>query len=64
MLTKGKRKLATIREISEIQPIPEADAIEVATVGGWKCVIKKGAFKVGDKAVYIEIDSMIPTNRE
>ena len=64
MLEEGKRKLATIRQISEIQPIPEADAIEVATVGGWKCVIKKGAFKAGDKAVYIEIDSMIPTNRE
>ena len=64
MLKEGKRKLATIREISEIQPIPEADAIEVATVGGWKCVIKKGAFKVGDKAVYIEIDSLLPTNRE
>ncbi len=64
MLEEGKRKLATIREILEIQPIPEADAIEVATVGGWKCVIKKGAFKAGDKAVYIEIDSMIPTNRE
>ena len=41
MLTEGKRKLATIREISEIQPIPEADAIEVATVRGWKCVIEE-----------------------
>lgn len=64
MLKEGKRKLATIREISDIQPILGADAIEVATVGGWKCVIKKGAFTVGDKIVYIEIDSMLPTNKE
>ena len=28
------RKLATIRRIDEINPIENADAIEVATVGG------------------------------
>lgn len=54
------RKLATIRLISEINPIPNADAIEVATVDGWRVVIKKGEFKVGDLAVYCEIDSWIP----
>ena len=36
------RKLATIRKIDAIDPIPDADAIEVATVGGWKVVVKKG----------------------
>jgi RNA ligase (TIGR02306 family) len=54
------RKLATIRKISEINPIPGADAIEVATVGGWKVVVKRGEFSVGDLAVYIEIDSWVP----
>lgn len=54
------RKLATIRRIDEINPIPNADAIEVATVGGWRVVIKKGEFAVGDLAVYCEIDSWIP----
>ena len=54
------RKLASIRRIDDIQPIPGADAIEVATVGGWQVVIKKGAFAVGDLAVYCEIDSWIP----
>jgi len=29
------RKLATIRSIDAINAIPDADAIEVATVGGW-----------------------------
>jgi len=55
------RKLATIRKIDSIRPIPDADAIECAVVGGWTVVIKKGDFKAGDHAVYCEIDSWIPT---
>ena len=54
------RKLATIRKIDELNPIEGADAIECATVGGWKVVVKKGEFNVGDVAVYCEIDSWIP----
>lgn len=54
------RKLATIRKIDAISPIPDADAIEVAHVGGWRVVVKKGEFKVGDLAVYLEIDSWVP----
>lgn len=55
------RKMATLRVIDAIGPIDGADAIEVATVGGWKVVVKKGEFTVGDRAVYCEIDSWIPT---
>jgi RNA ligase (TIGR02306 family) len=55
------RKLASIRKIDSIDPIVGADAIEVATVGGWKIVVKKGEFAVGDLAVYLEIDSWVPT---
>lgn len=54
------RKLATIRRIDAINPIEGADAIEVATVGGWKVVTKKGEYNAGDLAVYFEIDSWIP----
>ena len=55
------RKLATIRTIDELRPIEGADAIEAAVVGGWTCVVKKGEYNVGDRAVYCEIDSWIPT---
>jgi RNA ligase (TIGR02306 family) len=55
------RKLATIRTISEIRPIPDADAIECAVVDGWVVVVKRGEFKPGDVAVYMEVDSWIPT---
>lgn len=58
------RKLATIRKISNIQPIEGADNIEVATVNGWKVVVKKGEYKVGDRAVYCEIDSFLPIEPE
>ena len=58
------RKLVTIREISNIQPIPDADAIEVATVGGWKVVVKKGEFSIGDLGLYFEVDSFLPETDE
>ena len=54
------RKMATVRKIDAIGPIEGADAIEVATVGGWKVVINKCEFQAGDLAVYCEIDSWIP----
>jgi RNA ligase (TIGR02306 family) len=55
------RKLASIRRISDIQPIPGADAIEVCTVDGWKVVAQKAmGYKVGDLVVYFEIDSWVP----
>ena len=55
------RKMATIRKIDALRPIPGADAIECAIVGGWTCVVKKGEYTAGDLAVYCEIDSFIPT---
>lgn len=55
------RKMASIRRIDDIVPIEGADAIECAVLGGWKVVVKKGEFTVGDLAVYCEIDSWIPT---
>lgn len=56
--------LATVQEVTDIQPIPGADAIEVAQVLGWKCVVKKGEFKVGDRGVYIAIDTIVPEKPE
>ena len=56
------RKMASIRIIDNIEPITNADSIEVATVGGWKVVVKKGEFKTNDLVVYLEIDSWVPTS--
>lgn len=55
------RKLASIKPITYIKPIEGADSIECAIVdGGWPVVIRKGEYKVGDVAVYFEIDSWVP----
>ena len=59
------RKLASVRKIADIKPIPNADAIETALVDGWECVVRKNEnFKVGDLIVYIEVDSVVPERPE
>ena len=55
-----ERKLATVVRIADVQPIAGADAIELASVKGWKVVTRKNEYKVGDLAVYFEIDSFLP----
>jgi len=56
------RKLASIQEIFDIQPIENADAIEKVSILGWHCVSKKGEFNIGDKCVYFEVDSFLPVD--
>jgi len=58
------RKLATIEKISAINPIPDADQIERATIRGWNVVVKKGEHKIGELVVYMEIDSLVPERPE
>jgi RNA ligase (TIGR02306 family) len=56
------RKLASIQRITNIQPIPGADNIVRADVLGWSVVVGKDEFKVGDLAVYFEIDSWLDSS--
>lgn len=59
------RKLATIRKIKDILPIPGADLIELAIVDGWSVVVaKEVGHKVGNLVVYCEIDSFLPIREE
>lgn len=65
MLTKeGIRELAYVVLIDGIEPIPGYDRVETAIVGGWHVIVQKGQFKVGDPAIYFEIDSHVPSDRE
>jgi len=60
-----ERKLASIRRISDIQPIEGADMIELAIVDGWKVVVaKEVGHRIGDMVVYCEIDSFLPIREE
>jgi RNA ligase (TIGR02306 family) len=46
--------------IGEIKPIEGADNIELAVVGGWNAITKKGEYQVGDKVVVATTDAVIP----
>ena len=46
--------------IGEIIPIEGADNIELALVGGWQAITKKGEYEVGNKVVIATTDAVIP----
>ena len=62
--TAGERELAYVVIIDGIEPIEGYDRVEHAIVGGWRVIVQKGQFKVGDPAIYFEIDSRVPVDRE
>lgn len=55
-----ERSLASIQRVLALEPIPNADAIELARIKGWQCVVKKEEFAVGDLGVFLEIDAVPP----
>lgn len=63
MLNDNKeRELAYIVTIDEIRPIEGYDRVEYARTNGWWVIVKKDQFKVGNLAVYIEVDSKVPSD--
>ena len=52
-------KLAEIQTINEITPIEGADRIMLAKVQGWSSVIKKDDFNVGDRIIFVPIDTVL-----
>ena len=60
------RKLASIVVIESCDPIPDTDRLSVATmVGkGWKVVTARDEFQKGQFALYLEIDSFLPSDDE
>lgn len=58
------RSLASIRTITDIQPIDGKDRIVLAFIDGWSVIVKKDEYKIGDKTVFCEIDSVLPSKPE
>ena len=46
--------------IGEIRPIEGADNIELAMVGGWQAITRKGEYQIGNKVVVATTDAVIP----
>lgn len=60
----NERELVYVVIIDGIEPIPGYDRVETAIVGGWHVIVQKDQFKVGDPAIYFEIDSRVPSDKE
>ena len=59
-----ERELAYVVLIDDILPIEGYDRVETAVVGGWHIIVQKGQFNIGDPAIYFEIDSKVPADKE
>lgn len=50
----------SVVKIDDIIEHTNADALELAIIGGWQIVIQKDVFKVGDEVVYFPLDAILP----
>jgi RNA ligase (TIGR02306 family) len=60
----ANRKLASIQRIIKLETHSNADTLEIASILGWKCIVKKGEFKESDLVCFFEIDSFLPIKPE
>lgn len=51
-------------KIDEILPHGNADRLELAKIMGWQVVTGKGNFQLGQHALYIPVDSVLPNSLE
>lgn len=58
----SERKMATIRQVSAIMPIPDADKICAYQIDGWMVVDRIGKYQLSELVIYCEIDSWIPSS--
>jgi RNA ligase (TIGR02306 family) len=57
---ENQNSVCYVATINEIKPIEGADNIELAIVGGWNAITKKGEYKAGDFIVVATTDAVIP----
>lgn len=49
-----------VRRLDEVLPHPNAERLELAAVGGYRCVVAKGQFRAGDLVAYLPEASILP----
>ena len=52
--------IVEVSRIEKVLPHGNADALELAQIKGWQCVIPKGRYLADDLVTYIPIDAVIP----
>ena len=57
---ENQNSVAFVAKISELKEIPGADNIEQAFIGGWSCIVKKGAHKTDELVICTTTDAVIP----
>jgi hypothetical protein len=59
---KKSNHQANIVRVAEVlaHPDPETTDLELIVIGGYQVVVRKGQFAIGDLAVYIQPDSVVP----
>jgi RNA ligase (TIGR02306 family) len=57
---ENQNSVCYVATINEIKPIEGADNIELAIVGGWNAITKKGEYAAGDLIVVATTDAVIP----
>jgi RNA ligase (TIGR02306 family) len=54
--------IVEVCRIEKITPHANADALELAVIKGWQCVVPREKYKPGDKVVYVPVDSLLPAS--
>lgn len=57
-------KLASIEVIEQLEDITGFDRLQLATVAGYKTVVPKNKYCVGEYVIYVAIDSVLPDKPE
>lgn len=55
---------ATIQIIEKVEHIVNSDFLDKVKVLGWQVVVKRDEYKVGDKCIFVVIDSLLPDKPE
>lgn len=58
---ENNNSVCYVARINEIKAIEGADNIEQAVIGGWNCIVKKGAHQVDELVVCTTTDAVIPS---
>lgn len=57
---ENQNSVCFVARINEVKPIEGADNIELAVIGGWNCIVKKGEYTHRDLVVVATTDAVIP----